>query len=187
MTKNKSDKSTTDSELFRQAVSDARPLKKSNVVTDAPNIKSIRVNRPAVNAESVEYNLSDFAGKNDKISAEESLTYRGDGLQQRAFKKLKNGQFEIDAHLDMHGLTVNAAREVLSQFIVDCLSQEYRCVIIVHGKGSRGEAPKLKPMLNHWLKQIPDVLAFCSTLPRHGGAGAVYVLLKNVFKTKHLE
>ena len=187
MTKNKSNNATSDSELFRQAVSDARPLKKTNVVTDAPNKKPIRVNRNAESKDNFAYNLSDFAGNNDNISAEESLAYRGEGIQQRLFKKLKNGQFDIEAHLDMHGLTVDTARQVLNDFLFDCLSRDYRCVIIVHGKGSRGDAPKLKPMLNHWLKQIPDVLAFCSTQPRHGGTGAVYVLLKNVDKTKHLE
>jgi DNA-nicking Smr family endonuclease len=55
-----------------------------------------------------------------------------------------------------------------------------RCVQIVHGKGynSPGNQPVLKNDINLWLRQHQDVLAFCSTPPKAGGTGALYVLLK---------
>jgi len=54
-------------------------------------------------------------------------------------------------------------------------------VRIIHGKGygSREQAPVLKNSLNSWLRQHPDVLAFSSTRPEHGGTGAVHVLLRS--------
>ena len=45
-------------------------------------------------------------------------------------------------------------------------------------KRSDGRGPVLKANARHWLQQCDEVLAFCSTLPEHGGTGAVYVLLK---------
>ena len=48
-------------------------------------------------------------------------------------------------------------------------------VKIVHGKGSEAI---LKTCINGWLRQLPEVLAFCSAPPKDGGNGAVLVLLK---------
>ena len=53
---------------------------------------------------------------------------------------------------------------------------------IVHGKGDsrteRERASILKGCTDHWLRQLEVVQAFHSAQPRHGGTGAVYVLLR---------
>ncbi|MDH5256774.1 MAG: Smr/MutS family endonuclease [Gammaproteobacteria bacterium] len=188
MTRNKSDKpadgNESDSELFRDAISGVRPLKKNDKITPVSMAhKNIPVNKHTIQ-EDFCYGLSDFAGELNTSTADEILAHRGNGIHQRLFKKLKNGQIPIEARLDLHGLNVDTARTVLSQFIADCTGSQYRCVIIVHGKGSRGGLPVLKSMLNHWLKQIPDILAFCSAQPQNGGTGAVYVLLKKTNATE---
>jgi DNA-nicking Smr family endonuclease len=36
----------------------------------------------------------------------------------------------------------------------------------------------LKNNLNSWLRQHKDVQAFCSTPPKDGGTGAIFVLLQ---------
>jgi hypothetical protein len=65
-----------------------------------------------------------------------------------------------------------------------------RCLLIIHGKAGAGYTDEsgdirgagqalLKSHVNHWLQQVDDVLAFASALPKDGGTGAVYVLLKN--------
>jgi DNA-nicking Smr family endonuclease len=52
-------------------------------------------------------------------------------------------------------------------------------VLIIHGKGGYDGGPSLlKSQVNHWLKQMPEVLAYHSAVRQHGGLGAVYVLLK---------
>ena len=181
MTKNKSDNNLSDSDLFREATSGVRPLKNTNKIAPTVNsVKNIRVNRHSNQDKDhpAGYQLSDFSGELTTSTADEILAFRGNGVQQRLFKKLKSGQFPIEARLDLHGLTVDKARTILSQFINECIENQYRCVIIIHGKGSRGDLPILKSMLNHWLKQIPDILAFSSAQPQNGGTGALYVLLK---------
>ena len=175
----KDDDNFSDSELFKAATSGTRPLKENDNITPTPNrIKNIRVQRH-LNRETTSYPLSDFSNELNASTADEVLAYRGNGVQQRLFKKLKNAQIGIESRLDLHGMIVETARTVLSQFIADCIEQQLRCVIIVHGKGSRGNPPVLKTMLNHWLKQIPDILAFSSAQAKDGGTGALYVLLKN--------
>ena len=51
--------------------------------------------------------------------------------------------------------------------------------IIIHGKGQSNKAAqaKLKSYVNRWLPDLPEVQAFCSAQPQHGGVGAAYVLL----------
>jgi len=41
-----------------------------------------------------------------------------------------------------------------------------------------GKRPMIKSHVNTWLRQHPQVLGFTSCLPRHGGTGALYVMLK---------
>ena len=181
MAKNNPDDKLSDSDLFNEAMAGTRPLKNTNKVAPTPNrIKNIRVQRHT-EQETTSYPLSDFSGELNSSTADEIIAYSGNGVQQRLFKKLKNGQISIESRLDLHGYTVENARSILSQFIAESIEQQLRCVIIIHGKGSLGGPPILKTMLNHWLKQIPDILAFSSALPKDGGTGALYVLLKNKF------
>jgi DNA-nicking Smr family endonuclease len=55
-------------------------------------------------------------------------------------------------------------------------------VRIIHGKGygSNNQGPIIKPLVNKWLQQRNEILAFCSARPNDGGTGAVYVLLKTL-------
>jgi DNA-nicking Smr family endonuclease len=93
---------------------------------------------------------------------------------------LKRGDFALDAEIDLHGLRVAEARSELQAFLRDCIAQGLHSVRVIHGKGTRSgpEGPILKPSVHHWLSQWDEVLAFASSQPRHGGNGAVYVLLK---------
>ena len=63
--------------------------------------------------------------------------------------------------------------------ITECRAERRLCVRIVHGKGHRSDfGPVLKRMVDRLLRQLDDVLAFCSARQMDGGTGAVMVLLK---------
>lgn len=110
----------------------------------------------------------------------DELLYRGQGLQDRQFRRLRRGQYRIEGQLDLHGFTADAARVAVAGFLTRARLDGRRCVRIIHGKGrgSRNGRPVLKTQVNHWLRQRRDVLGFCSALSTDGGTGAVYVLLK---------
>jgi len=110
----------------------------------------------------------------------DSLSFCRSGIQKSIFKKLKKGQYSIGAELDLHGYTRPEAQVALAKFIQTSREDNIRCVRIIHGKGyrSNNQGPKLKPMVNKWLQQRDEVLAFCSARSNDGGTGAVYVLLK---------
>ena len=102
------------------------------------------------------------------------------GIQNRVLRRLARGQLPAAEELDLHGMRVEHARKALAGFLEECRRRRLRCVRIVTGKGlgSRGAAPVLKGQVDRWLRLRPEVLAFCSAIPRDGGTGAVYVLLR---------
>ncbi len=82
----------------------------------------------------------------------------------------------------MHRMSVAIARRELFSFVEEAQSLGLRTVLLVHGKGEskadREKSSILKACTNHWLPQLSAVQAFHSAQPRHGGTGAVYVLLQ---------
>ncbi|MGD8827907.1 MAG: Smr/MutS family protein, partial [Gammaproteobacteria bacterium] len=115
-----------------------------------------------------------------ELETGEELTWLRPGVQKGVLRRLRRGQVPPERHLDLHGLTVDAAAAQVAGFL-RAASGEVRCVRIVHGKGkgSGPRGPVLKTRVAHWLRRRDEVLAFCSA-PRHdGGTGAVYVLLRN--------
>ncbi len=103
------------------------------------------------------------------------------GLQRQVVRKLKRGGFAVEGSLDLHGLDKTGAGKALERFLHDCVLDGCRCVLVIHGKGNRsaGGHGVLKPYTVNWLKQHASVLGFCSTQPRDGGTGSVYVLLRS--------
>lgn len=114
------------------------------------------------------------------------LEYRRDGLQHGVFRKLKQGRYDIEARLDLHKMTVEQAGQQVFNFIRDALAMDLRTVMIVHGRGfhNRDGGAVLKSYINHWLPELEAVQGFCSAQPQHGGAGAVYVLLRKSERKK---
>ncbi len=116
----------------------------------------------------------------DLVESGEELLFAAPGVQLRLMKRLKQGHVPWESGLDLHGYTIDQARDEVSRFLRDAARQRMRCVIIVHGKAhtQTGQAPLIKSYVNEWLRRSPGVLAFCSAQQRDGGTGALYVLLK---------
>ena len=131
--------------------------------------------------ENLSSNGSPVAPKWADIEHDGELSYTRQGIQQRVIRRLRRGQFTIQAELDLHGDTVPQARTHLSQFLLQAHQSDWRCVRVIHGKGqgSYNQKPVIKRHVNGWLRQHKEVLAFCPAQPADGGAGAVYVLLKS--------
>lgn len=105
------------------------------------------------------------------------------GVGPRIMRRLKRGQFPVQDHVDLHGLTKEAAERRLREFLLQSHRLGHRCVLVVHGRGlnSPDSFPILKARMPVWLRRGPlkrIVLAFVTAKPYDGGAGAVYVLLR---------
>lgn len=114
------------------------------------------------------------------VGPEDPLNWSRDGVQEGQMRRLKLGQIGFEGSLDLHGMTVEKARETLWEFLAEATRLEIRCVRVTHGKAQRldGKRPMIKSHVNTWLRQHPQVLGFTSCLPKHGGTGALYVMLR---------
>jgi DNA-nicking Smr family endonuclease len=105
--------------------------------------------------------------------------FRRPGIGADVAVKLRRGHWAVQRQIDLHGLRREQAREALSAFLRDATRAGIRCVRVVHGKGlgSPGRTPVLKALVQRWLSQKREVLAFVQAKPLEGGAGALVVLL----------
>lgn len=175
------DRKTTDedAELFRRTIGSVKPVDWAGAETQRPRRRPIPSQSIAENQAALEESLSgDFDPA--ELETGEELVWRAPGLQERQFRKLRRGQFAVEAQLDLHGMTADEARAAVVGFLNDARNSGKRCVRIIHGKGrgSRHGRPVLKLKLQRWLRQRGDVLGFCSARAVDGGTGAVYVLLR---------
>jgi DNA-nicking Smr family endonuclease len=102
------------------------------------------------------------------------------GIDGGTQKRLFRGDVKIDARLDLHGFNAAQAQRKLTQFMELARLSGYRCILVITGKGARGEGV-LRSSVPDWLKRPPLsdlVLAIAQAKPRDGGAGALYVLLR---------
>lgn len=170
-----------DRELFRQTVGAVKRLHCDRVdpapIHPAPIPRFTQADEQQVLTDMI----SDYFEPADLETGEE-LYYRSEGVQQVVLRKLRRGHFGVRAALDLHGMTVAAAKEALIAFLHQVRRDDISCVRIIHGKGkgSRHRGPVLKQKVNHWLRQRDEVLAFCSARAMDGGTGAVYVLLRRM-------
>lgn len=168
--------SPDDSAFFRAQMRGVKPLEKNNLeplANPPPPIKTQIIQEEFAK----EFPFSDSI--TETVTSETKLFFARSGLQEKVLRDLRQGKVYQEKILDLHGDNVNEARTALSNFLHYCVHNGLRCVRIIHGKGKFATTPPvLKNHLNSWLPQYPEVLAFCSAMPRDGGTGSVYVLLK---------
>jgi len=175
--------SDDDLDLFRSTMGDVEPIKAETKVRLRPggvDKEVLRTRREA--AQSIDDSVSGPLSVDhvQQVDAQATLSFMRTGIQHGLFKKLRQGLLPMEAQVDLHGMTVEAARSIVLEFIRDCYQHEVRFALITHGKGEGRTQPAiLKSCINSWLPQLPDVLAFHSAQSRHGGLGATYVLIRS--------
>ncbi len=116
-------------------------------------------------------------------------------FDRKAARKLRQGRFDIEARIDLHGMRQHEAHAALTRFLFSSFRRGLRWVLVITGKGlsrrgrededyglgpvERGVLRKNVPM---WLAE-PElraiVVSYTSAAISHGGEGALYVQLRN--------
>jgi DNA-nicking Smr family endonuclease len=105
----------------------------------------------------------------------------GQGIDRRQALRLKRGQLPIEARLDLHGMTQAEAHRALAAFVARGHAAGKRVLLIVTGKGTREGSGVLRAAVPRWLAEPalrPLVLTSEPAVPRDGGDGALYLLLR---------
>ncbi len=167
--------SPEESALFRQSCANIQPLKQDKLhfphkTSTAPISSPINHSvAPAFYPDGLH-----------ECAAEDELFFVRSGLAHKTLKQLRQGKIKIEARLDLHHLKSYEAIEACQQFLENAQARGLKWVLVIHGKGHFSKDGKaiLKSLLNEWLREQAAVLAFASCQAKHGGRGAVYVLLK---------
>jgi DNA-nicking Smr family endonuclease len=127
--------------------------------------------------------LIDGSGAFDISATDEYIEGAAPGIDRKLVRKLRRGEYSVQAHLDLHGLVSEEARVEVERFFGESRTNGHRCVLIIHGRGlhSKESVPVLKERMKVWLTRgriSRGVLAFATARPADGGAGALYVLLR---------
>jgi DNA-nicking Smr family endonuclease len=106
-------------------------------------------------------------------------------LGRREKSRLSRGRSEIDARLDLHGMTQTRAHRALHGFLQRAHSDGLTFVLVITGKGkvggSESERGVLRRQVPQWLS-LPEfrslVVGFEEAHIGHGGEGALYVRIR---------
>jgi DNA-nicking Smr family endonuclease len=105
-------------------------------------------------------------------------------IGRRERSQLSRGKKQIDARLDLHGMTQTRAHRALSAFLQRAHSDGLTFVLVITGKGKIGaesERGVLRRQVPQWLS-LPEfrslVVGFEEAHIGHGGEGALYVRIR---------
>jgi DNA-nicking Smr family endonuclease len=168
--------SADDSELFRKTVGPVKPLRDDRFLP-TPRRRPGRARfTQAGRLAAIEASLTQI---DPLVSSGEPLSHRRPGVPESVLRKLRRGEYGLDAELDLHGLNVTQAKLALHDFLAGALAHHALCVRIIHGKGLRSgsRGPVIKSAVDAVLRQTSAVAAYVSAGHASGGTGAVHVLL----------
>lgn len=111
------------------------------------------------------------------------------GLDSSWDRKLGRGPLQPDVTIDLHGLNLAMAHDRLNGGIAQALAMGARVILLIAGKHRpvpendlRGERRgAIRAKLLDWLAASPhagQIAAVRAAQPRHGGDGAVYIVLR---------
>lgn len=176
-------------ELFEDAMRDSAPLKK------AP--RPPRKSRPAKSTERTKPKME--GGERERaVQAPQPAARRTIGIDGNTAERLRRGQLEPQARLDLHGMSERDAHHALLTFVRAARMRRFRLLLVVTGKGTTGRREQeketpfdlgldmqargiLRSLTPRWLRE-PGVAEMIADVReahrRHGGAGALYVYLR---------
>lgn len=102
-------------------------------------------------------------------------------------RQLTRGTVLPDSMLDLHGHTLQSAHQLLDTGLERALARGERVLLLVTGKPPRAESERphargaIRAAVADWLaasRHADQIAAVRNAHPRHGGAGALYLILR---------
>jgi DNA-nicking Smr family endonuclease len=109
----------------------------------------------------------------------------GETLDGTWDRRLSRGLVQPDMTVDLHGHNLAGAYALLDEKLGLAISRGDRVILLITGKPPKGEPPvqrgRIRAAVGDWLAASPhsgNIAAVRGAHPRHGGAGALYIVLK---------
>jgi len=183
----------SDEVLLGEAMEGVVPISRSNCVERVFAVTPPQGFRESEDAEILRKlrNLIQYGEGFNVSETPEYIEGTGYHIHREVARRLHRGDYSIQAYVDLHGLTAEAAKEVFENFLKRAVMTGKNGILIIHGRGlSSPSEPVLKRKVVDWLTRGPWrkwVIAFSSARRCDGGAGATYVLLRKRPVSKRLK
>lgn len=178
-----------DPETFAIYMSGVRPLedKPSRIPTSASRLEKAAPSAvpkvdPDAPARAQLRSLVTEGLKFETIDDGERLEGRRITVDPREIRRLRKGMYAVDGKLDLHGMSLEEAREAVTAFVKRRQSEGDHVISIIPGRGSH--SPRgigvLRGEIGAWLsdgRAARHVAAFATAPDDMGGAGVLLVLL----------
>lgn len=109
----------------------------------------------------------------------------GNGLDGTWDRRISRGLVQPEMSVDLHGHNLATAYSLLDERLDRAISLGLRLVLLITGKPPQGEPPvargKIRAAVGDWLaasRHADRIAAVRGAHPRHGGAGALYIVLR---------
>jgi DNA-nicking Smr family endonuclease len=99
-------------------------------------------------------------------------------------RRLARGLVQPDRSLDLHGHNLATAYDLLDRQLGDAIADGARLLLLITGKApadDSGKRGRIRAAVGDWLaasRYAGDIAAVRNASPRHGGAGALYIVLR---------
>ena len=164
-------------ELWARVVATVKPLRRS-----AMPLREEPAEKPRPNAPPATKALK----KRENSAAPVHVPLHHCGLDAGWDRRLARGLVRPDVTIDLHGHSLATAHDVLDHRLAEAIAAGARLVLLITGKPpcddrfpvTRGA---IRASINDWLRSsrhAPAIAAVRGAHPRHGGAGALYLVLR---------
>ncbi len=182
--------SPEEKELWSKVAATARPIRPGAVApqpTAGPKQQGVSPPQPEFRAETVPRPVT--AIKDSSPRSDRAAPPTSPRMDRRIHTSLMRGKLRPEGRIDLHGMTLAEAHPELIRFVLSAQAQGKRLVLVITGKGRRGDdhgpIPERVGVLRHqvpqWLARPPLGAAVLDVVPahqKHGGSGAFYVYLR---------
>ncbi|MFB1035705.1 MAG: DNA endonuclease SmrA [Sinobacterium sp.] len=169
-------------DAFLNELKDVKPIQQTDrALTNQPkNTLAQQLKRQAIEDNQNLINNYLSVEKVEPVDPYDHISFRQDGVQHGVFKNLRLGKYKIDFVLNLQQYKFEQARTAIFTQITNSHKEGDRTLLIKHGLGLRSQPfpALLKSYLHQWLQQMPEVIAYHTAQPNHGGNSAVYALIK---------
>lgn len=169
--------------LWRKVIETVEPLDRASIkrIDDLPVARKLRDQSGPITAES-------FGGKSAVPLRDQKPVPTRHGLDGGWDRRLAKGMVQPDVTVDLHGYTLTSAHGRLDSALELSIAAGHRAILLITGKarndderrreGGRGA---IRAAITDWLaasRHASRIAAVRSAHPRHGGAGALYIILR---------
>lgn len=171
--------SPEEEDLWARVAATIRPLSRS--ISDRPQATdNITLNRPTLEQErSRRAQAAEPAAKAGRVPI------AGRSLDGSWDRRLQSGSVVPDKVLDLHGHSLDSAWRAIDRLLESAIASGDRTLLLITGHERKGQAPvergRIRAAVNDWLaasRHADRIAAVRNAHRRHGGAGALYIILR---------